>query len=183
MRSSKSWPFFASSALLFFGVAATLAACRGEAPTEEGPAEKAGEAESACHGRRHAVPLSGVIVNIDDECLEAPPGELESGAPLFLSGCGTCSPSWTFSDSGEIFGPGGMCLDAAWGHTIDGTEVRMWECNGSDAQQWHLTHQGTIVGPGDKCLGSRSCGAPDETDLELQCCDGSPDQKWYFHPA
>lgn len=189
MKLVKSWVVRAPySGLLLGGVALIFAACATAAPGEEESGEKTGEGVSASHvfppGLPQAcLPPSGEILNIDKLCLAALPGELENGAPLFLSDRRRCAPAWSLLDSGEILGPGGMCLDAAWGHITDGTAVRMWECNGTDSQRWRLTHEGTIVGPGDKCLSSRFSGSPDESALELQCCDGAPNQQWYFHPV
>ncbi len=205
MKSLKSWAFRAPSPLLVCGVAAMIAACEGAAPVGEGSLEKAGEAVSASYAFPPGPPgppgpppwppgppgppgplgppPPALLVSVDKLCLQAFPGELENGATLFLSRCEGCSARWVLTDHGEILGPGGMCLDAAWGHTVDGTAVRMWECNGTESQQWRLNPDGSISGPGGKCLDTRFLGTPDLSALELQCCDGSPGQQWYLRPA
>jgi hypothetical protein len=39
----------------------------------------------------------------------------------------------------------GKCLDVVLGGTANGTQVQLWDCNGSDAQKWSVTSAGVLV--------------------------------------
>lgn len=83
--------------------------------------------------------------------------------------------TWTVRDSavGEAHGPirldlGGKCLD-------DGTGVRIWQCNGTGAQDWTLTQDGTIRGRGG-CL--TESAAKFRARVVLANCTGAASQQW-----
>ena len=51
--------------------------------------------------------------------------------------------------NGALVNPqSGKCLDVAGGGTADGTQVRLWSCNGTGAQQWQFNGNGTVTNPG-----------------------------------
>ncbi|HEX9623037.1 MAG TPA: ricin-type beta-trefoil lectin domain protein [Streptosporangiaceae bacterium] len=71
----------------------------------------------------------------------------------------------------------GRCLDVAGAGTADGTQVRMWDCNGTVAQQWQWN--GALVNPhSGKCLdtpGDAGAGGP---SLVIATCNRHAAQSW-----
>ncbi|WP_445271659.1 RICIN domain-containing protein, partial [Streptomyces sp. DSM 41978] len=67
----------------------------------------------------------------------------------------------------------------ASGGTADGTPVRLWECNGSAAQQWATPAARDIVNPqADKCLDAAGNSSANGTRLQIWTCAGTANQKW-----
>ena len=78
---------------------------------------------------------------------------------------------------GDIRGLGGKCLDVDHQGTEDGTQIQIWECNGTKAQKWSL-EKGQIRGFAGKCLDVDHQGTEDGTKIQLWECNGSAAQKW-----
>ena len=78
-----------------------------------------------------------------------------------------------------IVGLGGKCIDVAGSATEDGTNIQLWTCNGSDAQEWTLNETtGEIKGLGGKCIDVEHSGTEDGTNIQLWECNGTDAQKW-----
>ncbi|GAA5206653.1 ThuA domain-containing protein [Streptomyces thinghirensis] len=79
--------------------------------------------------------------------------------------------------SGPVKGVNGKCLDVDNSGTADGTEVQVWTCNGSAAQEWTVAGDGTLKALG-KCLDVSGGGSADGTRIQLWTCNGTGAQKW-----
>ncbi|WP_374196809.1 carbohydrate-binding protein [Streptomyces sp. ISL-100] len=79
--------------------------------------------------------------------------------------------------TGEVKGVNGKCLDVADGSSADGTQVQLWTCNGSGAQQWTLLGDGTLRAL-SKCLDISAGDTADGTKIQLWTCNGTGAQQW-----
>ncbi|AQS65902.1 PQQ-dependent sugar dehydrogenase [Streptomyces pactum] len=79
--------------------------------------------------------------------------------------------------TGPVRGVGGKCLDVDNAGTADGTEVQIWSCNGSAAQDWTVGGDGTLKALG-KCLDVSGGGSADGTRVQLWTCNGTGAQRW-----
>lgn len=53
-------------------------------------------------------------------------------------------------------GRSNLCLDVEWGQASNGTNVRLWECNGDNAQKWRYDHEnGQLKSALGLCLDNR----------------------------
>jgi hypothetical protein len=77
---------------------------------------------------------------------------------------------------GAITGIGGKCVDVANSGTANGTEVRLWTCNGSGAQRW-TAQSGTLRALG-KCLDVANSGTANGTLTRLWDCNATGAQTW-----
>ncbi|MET0424907.1 MAG: PQQ-dependent sugar dehydrogenase [Actinoplanes sp.] len=115
-----------------------------------------------------------------------------SGAPaattsLYLTFAGTGTgalfdlDSFTFvtgaaTGAGPVRGLAGKCLDVRSAATADGTQIQLYTCNGSTAQNWTRTGQ-TLRALG-KCLDVAGAGTADGTKIQLYTCNGTGAQNW-----
>ncbi|AOR30537.1 glycosyl hydrolase [Streptomyces fodineus] len=83
----------------------------------------------------------------------------------------------TYSRTGEVKGVNGKCMDVAGGKDDDETQVQLYGCNSTAAQQWTLPGDGTIRALG-KCLDVRWAGTDDGTKVQLYRCNGTVAQQW-----
>ncbi|MFC8102077.1 PQQ-dependent sugar dehydrogenase [Streptomyces sp. NPDC057363] len=83
--------------------------------------------------------------------------------------------------TGPVTGVDGKCLDVDNADTADGTEVQVWSCNGSAAQDWTVGGDGTLKALG-KCLDVSGGGSADGTRIQLWTCNGTGAQKWAAQP-
>ena len=109
-------------------------------------------------------------------------GSTANETRLQLLGCkGNAAQRFTFGP-GQSIGNGGKCLDVNFSGTTNGTPVKLYDCNGTVAQQWIKDSNNRLVNPNSgKCLhpigGSRSAG----TQLEIfDCLQGATSQVWTF---
>jgi streptogrisin C len=81
-----------------------------------------------------------------------------------------------------IIGYGGKCIDVPGGNPADGTQLQMYDCNGSAAQSWTFAADGTVRAFG-KCMdvawGSRDNGAI----IQIVGCSGNPAQQFVLSGA
>ncbi|MDQ1743815.1 MAG: glucosylceramidase [Pseudonocardiales bacterium] len=78
--------------------------------------------------------------------------------------------------TGAITGFGGKCVDVAGANPANGTQVQLWTCNGSSAQQWTVGTGATqALG---KCLDVAGAGTANGTRVQLFDCNGSGAQQW-----
>ncbi|MET7426991.1 ricin-type beta-trefoil lectin domain protein, partial [Dactylosporangium sp. NPDC005555] len=79
--------------------------------------------------------------------------------------------------TGQITGYGGKCVDVAAASSANGTQVQLYTCNGSGAQQWTVGDDGTIRALG-KCLDVNAAGTANGTKIQIWDCNGSAAQQW-----
>jgi type 1 glutamine amidotransferase len=80
-------------------------------------------------------------------------------------------------ETGPVTGIGGKCVDVQGGNSADGTQIQLWTCNGSGAQQWTLPGDGTLRALG-KCLDVSGSGTANGTKIQLWNCNGTGAQQW-----
>lgn len=79
--------------------------------------------------------------------------------------------------TGQITGLAGKCLDVQNANTANGTQVQIYDCNGSGAQQWTVASDGTLHALG-KCLDVRNGGTSNTTPVQIYDCNNSSAQQW-----
>lgn len=85
--------------------------------------------------------------------------------------------SAAMNGGGAIIGHGGNCLDIPYQNTSNGTNLHMWDCNGSVAQQWTLTGDGRIMGMG-KCLDVEGPYAGNGVNVQIWDCQNVAQHYW-----
>ncbi|GAA0895476.1 MULTISPECIES: ThuA domain-containing protein [Streptomyces violaceusniger group] len=81
------------------------------------------------------------------------------------------------SRTGEVKGVLGKCLDVKGASSADETQIQLYGCNRTDAQQWTLPGDGTMRALG-KCLDVKGAGSADGTKIQLYSCNGTVAQEW-----
>lgn len=88
------------------------------------------------------------------------------------------SHAQTTSDTGQIVGIDGKCLDNQDNRKVGYNKIQLYSCNGTGAQSWTITTAGTIVNSNGYCLdvyhGKKAVG----TKVDLYRCNGTAAQKW-----
>lgn len=79
--------------------------------------------------------------------------------------------------TGPIIGYGGKCVDVAAANSANGTQVQLYTCNGTNAQQWTVNADGTIQALG-KCLDVSGAGTANGTKVQIWDCNGTGAQQW-----
>ncbi|WP_425442622.1 PQQ-dependent sugar dehydrogenase [Streptomyces indicus] len=79
--------------------------------------------------------------------------------------------------TGLVKGVNSKCLDVRGAATADGTQVQIYTCNTSAAQQWTVAVDQTLRALG-KCLDVSGGASADGTKIQLWTCNGSGAQKW-----
>ncbi|MBP2325450.1 putative alpha-1,2-mannosidase [Kibdelosporangium banguiense] len=83
--------------------------------------------------------------------------------------------------TGAIVGLASKCADGDPSQTTNGAKVRIWDCNGSAAQQWTLSSDGTIRALG-RCVDVDHSGRANGTKIQLWDCNGTGAQQWWPKP-
>jgi Ricin-type beta-trefoil lectin domain len=78
--------------------------------------------------------------------------------------------------SGPVTGFGGKCVDVAGANPANGTQVQLYTCNGTAAQQWTLT--GSTLQALGKCLDVAGAGTANGTRVQLYDCNATNAQNW-----
>ncbi|MER6175698.1 ricin-type beta-trefoil lectin domain protein [Streptosporangium sp. NPDC001681] len=78
---------------------------------------------------------------------------------------------------GQITGYGGKCVDVAGATPANGTQIQLYTCNGTNAQQWTTGTDGTIRALG-KCMDVAAASTANGTRVQLYDCNGSAAQVW-----
>ncbi|MGA5702935.1 ricin-type beta-trefoil lectin domain protein [Peterkaempfera bronchialis] len=81
--------------------------------------------------------------------------------------------------TGAITGLGGKCADVAAASSANGTQVQLYDCNGTTAQQWTMAADGTVRALG-KCLDVASGSTADGAKVQLYDCNGTTAQQWSY---
>ncbi|GAA0397212.1 ricin-type beta-trefoil lectin domain protein [Microbispora corallina] len=91
--------------------------------------------------------------------------------------------TWSGTQSGggsggkAITGYGGKCVDVAGADSANGTQVQLYTCNGTAAQQWTVGTDGTIRALG-KCLDVAAASSANGTKVQIYDCNGTAAQTW-----
>jgi predicted alpha-1,2-mannosidase len=83
--------------------------------------------------------------------------------------------------TGAITGLAGKCADGDPSQTTNGAQVRIWDCNGSAAQQWTLASDGTVRALG-RCIDVASSARANGSKVQLWDCNGTGAQQWWPKP-
>jgi beta-glucanase (GH16 family) len=81
--------------------------------------------------------------------------------------------------TGQITGIGGKCVDVQGANTANGTQVQLYTCNGTGAQQWTVGSDGTLRALG-KCMDVAGAGTASGTRVQLYDCNGTGAQQWTY---
>ena len=74
-----------------------------------------------------------------------------------------------------VGGQSGRCVDLA--STANGTQARLWDCNGGTNQRWTYTASRTLTN-GNKCLDASGQGTANGTAAVIWDCHGGTNQQW-----
>jgi glucose/arabinose dehydrogenase len=128
-----------------------------------------------------AVPVTGgweVFQNVTAPLTASGSGPLYL---VFTGGAGSLFDVDNFTlikaGAGPIRGLASKCLDVSGGATADGTQIQLYTCNGTAAQQWTASPGSTVKALG-KCLDVSGGGSADGTKIQLWTCNGSGAQNW-----
>jgi predicted alpha-1,2-mannosidase len=83
--------------------------------------------------------------------------------------------------TGAIVGLANKCADGDPSQTTNGAKVRIWDCNGSAAQQWTLASDGTVRALG-RCIDVAGSARANGTKVQLWDCNGTGAQQWWPKP-
>lgn len=75
----------------------------------------------------------------------------------------------------RIIGYAGLCVDDDSNWNTLGNKIKIWECNGTQAQTWLFGSDGTVR-VHDMCM--RASGSAPGALVQLWTCDGTQLQKW-----
>jgi beta-glucanase (GH16 family) len=96
----------------------------------------------------------------------------------YTTGGGTTPPPATGS---RITGIGGKCVDVQAANPANGTQIQLYDCNGTNAQQWSRPGDGTVRALG-KCLDVAAASSANGTKVQLYDCNGTAAQQWRTNP-
>ncbi|GIF02752.1 ricin-type beta-trefoil lectin domain protein [Actinoplanes siamensis] len=81
--------------------------------------------------------------------------------------------------SGQIVGgQSGRCVDVPNATTANGTQVQLWDCDGSAKQRWSYTGSKQLMVYGNKCLDASGNGTTSGTAVIIWDCHGALNQQW-----
>ncbi|GAA1169177.1 ricin-type beta-trefoil lectin domain protein [Streptomyces rhizosphaericus] len=75
------------------------------------------------------------------------------------------------------------CVDVPGASTADGTDVQLYDCNGTAAQKWRFNPENGEVRALGKCLDVEQGNANDGTPVQLYSCNGTGAQRWTYDPT
>jgi hypothetical protein len=71
-------------------------------------------------------------------------------------------------------------MDVTSAGASNGTQIQLWDCNGTGALQWRWRSQNRLVNPqSGRCLDVASGNTADGTRLQLWDLNGTAAQVWY----
>jgi hypothetical protein len=79
-----------------------------------------------------------------------------------------------------VGGQSGRCVDLA--STANGTQARLWDCNGGTGQRWTYTASRTLTN-GNKCLDASGQGTTNGTKAVIWDCHGGTNQQWNLNAS
>ncbi len=133
---------------------------------------------------------AGKRVHLVDMHAALTPADLIDGIHPTATGYDKMAATWFTalrSIPGSIGDPGGSpgrrivgtqsgrCVD---GNTVNGTQVRLWDCTGAAHQSWTHTANRQLSFNGNKCLDAANQGTTNGTQVIVWDCNGQPNQQW-----
>jgi hypothetical protein len=132
-------------------------------------------------------PDGAYSLRIHDKCLDVTSGGTANGTPVQLNRCNwTGAQKWHLTGTTLVNPQSGRCLDA--GDLDAGGQTRIWDCNGTVAQQWNVavsTPTGHIRGISlsDKCIENSVDSGYYGDPLLVGSCGANDDQRWTVVPV
>jgi hypothetical protein len=165
----------------FFGILILLPLSLGACSAPQANGTTVGVASSALADA--PLPSTLVFSNFNGKCLSTP--SANDYEHVWVYDCnangGQYKQPWTFTDQGEIRGPGGKCLDNNGSSTANGRLMQIYQCNGSSAQKWKVTYSGAIQNQNSgKCLDIKDRGNFDGALVQQWLCADQPNQTWRY---
>ncbi|MFE1590182.1 ricin-type beta-trefoil lectin domain protein [Streptomyces sp. NPDC058737] len=124
-------------------------------------------------------PGTTIYGHASNRCIEVAGHKWRDGAPLQIADCtGKNWQKWDFRPDGTIRSLG-LCMDATWGGTANGTVVQVAVCSGNPAQQFILAGPKDLVNvQANKCVDVVDEKTGNGARLQLWECNGQDNQKW-----
>ncbi|MFJ8857548.1 glycoside hydrolase family 97 catalytic domain-containing protein [Streptomyces sp. NPDC102451] len=103
-------------------------------------------------------------------------GGFASALCPYTAGMTTCGSA---DNDGVLKGQeSGRCVDVPGSARTDGTDVKLWECNGDPNQLWTQTPSQQLTVFDGKCLDVDGGGTVDGTVVQIWSCNGTGAQRW-----
>jgi beta-glucanase (GH16 family) len=84
---------------------------------------------------------------------------------------------WTYANS--TLKTLGRCMDVTSGGTANGTQVQLYDCNGTGSQTWQARADGSLYNPqSGRCLDDPNASTTNGARLQIYDCNGSAAQTW-----
>lgn len=77
-----------------------------------------------------------------------------------------------------VGGQSGRCVDVPNSTTANGTQLQLWDCDGSTKQRWTHTSGKQLTVYGNKCLDANGNGTANGTAVIIWDCHGGLNQQW-----
>jgi hypothetical protein len=77
-----------------------------------------------------------------------------------------------------VGGQSGRCVDVPNAATTNGTQVQLWDCDGTSRQRWAYTAGKQLTVYGNKCLDAYGNGTANGTAVIIWDCHGGLNQQW-----
>ena len=74
------------------------------------------------------------------------------------------------------------CIDVPSASFVDGAQLQMWTCNGTNAQQWTLTG-GAVKSQNNKCMDVAGASTANGAPIQLYTCNGTGAQQFVLNAA
>ena len=92
---------------------------------------------------------------------------------------GTVAPTlFYFAPRNMVGGQSGRCADVPSAATANGTQLQLWDCDGSVKQRWAYTAGKQLMVYGNKCLDASGNGTANGTAAIIWDCHGGVNQQW-----
>src|SRR6266508_4646888 len=107
-----------------------------------------------------------------------------AGAVVVTAAVILMRPAEAAITSSQLVNPiSGKCLDVTGNSNANGTQVEIWTCktSGADNQKWTSTSAGELrvtIGGVTKCLDAFNNQTANGTKIEIWSCNGGANQKW-----
>ncbi|MEU2678325.1 glycoside hydrolase family 97 catalytic domain-containing protein [Streptomyces sp. NPDC007107] len=103
-------------------------------------------------------------------------GGFASALCPYTAGMTTCGSA---DNDGVLKGQeSGRCVDVPGSARTDGTDVKLWDCNGDPNQLWTQTPSQQLTVFDGKCLDVDGGGTVDGTVVQIWSCNGTGAQRW-----
>ncbi|MET9356719.1 ricin-type beta-trefoil lectin domain protein, partial [Streptomyces sp. NPDC006617] len=150
-----------------------------EQPEKETSGGGGGDEKPEAEAPEPVAPGTTIYGHASNRCIEVAGHKWRDGAPLQIADCtGKNWQKWDFRPDGTIRSLG-LCMDATWGGTANGTVVQVAVCSGNPAQQFILAGPRDLVNvQANKCVDVVDEKTGNGARLQLWECSGRDNQKW-----